>query len=143
MIKKILTAVLLLTVAFCVNARVKYTDEMKSFIGTWTHQDKAGNDCAYRFYVSDGWLIIRYKYVDHFYEGTELEGVTNTNMNVDYTYSNGSFHYDRNYPHANNSITLRLKEGSLVETNSHSSWDEDNPRKVYKATYEAIYDLDF
>lgn len=93
-----------------VDARVKYTDEMKGYIGTWTHTDKLRNVSTYRISVSDGWVVIHYKYEDHFHDGTEWEGMPNRKYTIDYTFSNDKFYFDKNYPpFTYNSMSLELK----------------------------------
>ncbi len=126
-----------------VDARVKYTDEMKGYIGTWTHTDKLGNILAYRIYVSDGWVVIRYKYEDHYSDGTEWEGMANRKYIIDYTFSNGNFYFDRNYPSipTYNSIILELKEGSLIETTQQRGRDDKG--KWYNRSWSTVYELDF
>ncbi len=122
-----------------INARVRYSEEMKSYIGTWTHVDQLGNVLAYRFYVSDGWLIIKYKYEDHYHDGTEWEGMANKKYDIDYIYDNGQFHFSENYSTAHNSMTLELKEGSLICTNHQTVYD--NGRQENN-TYVTVFDID-
>lgn len=124
-------------------ARVKYTNEMKSYIGIWTRTDKFGNISAYRISVNDGWVIIRYKFEEHYHDGTEWEGQANEKYTVDYTYQNGKFYFTKNYPKVStyNSMVLELKEGSLVETTYQTTRNDngiDNTR-----SWTATYELDF
>lgn len=126
-----------------VDARVKYTDAMKGYIGTWTHIDKLGNVLAYRISVSDGWVILRYKYEDHFSDGTEWEGMANRKYTIDYTFSNGKFYFDESYPDipTYNSKSLELKEGSLIETIHQRGRDDKG--KEYSRSWSVVYELDF
>lgn len=102
-------------------ARVKYDESMEPFIGVWTMQDKLGNDYEYKFQVVDGWVVLRYKFVDNYSQGTGMSA--SRKETLDYTYDRGCFHYNEDHPEcdAYNSFSLFLKEGSLVESNRHRS----------------------
>lgn len=101
------------------SARVKYDKSMEPFIGVWTMQDKLGNDYEYKFQVVDGWVVLKYKFVDNYSQGFGMSA--SKKKTLDYTYEGGCFHYNDNYPSSDayNSISLFLKEGSLVESNKH------------------------
>lgn len=124
-----------------VDARVKYTDEMKGYIGTWTRTNDLGDISAYRICVSDGWVVILYKYEDHFNDGTYYEGAFNEKRTIDYTFHNGKFYFDKNFPRAYNSVTLELKEGSLIETIQQRGRDDKG--KEYSRSWSFVYELDF
>lgn len=123
------------------DARVRYTDEMKGYIGTWTHTNNLGDISAYRICVSDGWVVVLYKFEDHFSDGTYYEGALNEKRTIDYTFQNGKFYFDRDYPRAYNSVTLELKEGSLIETIQQRGRDDKG--REYSRTWSVVYELDF
>lgn len=114
-------------------ARVKYDEGMEPFIGVWTKQDKLGNDYEYKFQVVDGWVVLRYKFVDNYSQGTGMSA--SIKKTLDYTYDGGCFHYNDDHPEcdAYNSFSLFLKEGSLVESNRHRS---PGINTTYINTYE-------
>ena len=114
-------------------ARVKYDESMEPFIGVWTKQDKLGNDYEYKFQVVDGWVVLRYKFVDNYSQGTGMSA--SIKKTLDYTYDRGCFHYNEDHPEcdAYNSFSLFLKEGSLVESNRHRS---PGINTTYIYTYE-------
>lgn len=115
------------------SARVKYDKTREPFIGVWTMQDKLGNDYEYKFQVVDGWVVIRSKYVDNYSQGPGRS--LSRKKTLDYTYEGGCFHYNDNHPEydAYNSISLFLKEGSLIESNKHRS---PGTNTTYISTYE-------
>ena len=122
-----------------VDARVKYTDEMRRYMGTWTRTNDLGDVATYRICVSDGWVVILYKYEDHFNDGTYYEGALNEKRTIDYTFHNGKFYFDKDYPRVYNSVTLYLKEGSLIETiEQRGRYDKD-----YSRSWSFVYELDF
>lgn len=114
-------------------ARVKFDDNMEAFIGTWTMQDGVGNEYEYKFQVVDGWVVLRYNFIDNFSRGTAFSA--SRKKNVNYTYKDGKFIYEANYPasDAYNIITLFLKEGSLIESKQHRSRGINT---TYICTYE-------
>lgn len=133
MYKFIITCITLAIVMLPATARTRYEESMEPFIGVWTMQDKLGNDYEYKFQVVDGWLVLRYKFVDNYSQGKGNSATVK--KNPDYTYENGCFYYKENHPEcdAYNSISLYLKEGSLIESNHHRS---PGTNTVYKNTYE-------
>jgi hypothetical protein len=115
------------------SARVKYDKSMEPFIGVWTMQDKLGNDYEYKFQVVDGWVVLRYRFVDNYSQGSGMSA--SRKKNIDYRYEDGCFHYNDDHPEseAYNSISLYLKEGSLVESNRHH---HPGSNTTYINTYE-------
>ena len=132
-LKYLIFVLALVFIGQSLSARVKYDQSMESFIGVWTMQDKLGNDYEYKFQVVDGWMVIRYKFVDNYNQGSGVSA--SRKKNIDYTYEGGRFHYNDDHPEieAYNSISLYLKEGSLVESNSHRDPDTTT---TYINTYE-------
>ena len=132
-LKYLIFVLALVFIGQSLSARVKYDQSMEQFIGVWTMQDKLGNDYEYKFQVVDGWVVIRYKFVDNYNQGSGVSA--SRKKNIDYTYEGGRFHYNDDHPEieAYNSISLYLKEGSLVESNSHRDPDTTT---TYINTYE-------
>ena len=132
-LKYLIFVLALVFIGQSLSARVKYDQSMEPFIGVWTMQDKLGNDYEYKFQVVDGWVVIRYKFVDNYNKGSGVSA--SRKKNIDYTYEGGRFHYNDDHPEieAYNSISLYLKEGSLVESNSHRDPDTTT---TYINTYE-------
>lgn len=132
-LKYLIFVLALVFIGQSLSARVKYDQSMEPFIGVWTMQDKLGNDYEYKFQVVDGWVVIRYKFVDNYNQGSGVSA--SRKKNIDYTYEGGRFHYNDDHPEieAYNSISLYLKEGSLVESNSHRDPDTTT---TYINTYE-------
>lgn len=132
-LKYLIFVLALVFIGQSLSARVKYDQSMEPFIGVWTMQDKLGNDYEYKFQVVDGWVVIRYKFVDNYNQGFGVSA--SRKKNIDYTYEGGRFHYNDDHPEieAYNSISLYLKEGSLVESNSHRDPDTTT---TYINTYE-------
>lgn len=132
-LKYLIFVLALVFIGQSLSARVKYDQSMESFIGVWTMQDKLGNDYEYKFQVVDGWVVLRYKFVDNFSQGTGMSA--SSKKNIDYRYEGGCFHYNDDHPEceAYNSISLYLKEGSLVESNSHR---DPGTNTTYINTYE-------
>ena len=132
-LKYLIFVLALVFIGQSLSARVKYDQSMEPFIGVWTMQDKLGNDYEYKFQVVDGWVVIRSKFVDNYNQGSGVSA--SRKKNIDYTYEGGRFHYNDDHPEieAYNSISLYLKEGSLVESNSHRDPDTTT---TYINTYE-------
>lgn len=132
-LKYLIFVLALVFIGQSLSARVKYDKSMEPFIGVWTMQDKLGNDYEYKFQVVDGWVVIRYKFVDNYNQGAGVSA--SRKKNIDYTYEGGRFHYNDDHPEikAYNSKSLYLKEGSLVESNSHRDPDTTT---TYINTYE-------
>ena len=132
-LKYLIFVLALVFIGQSLSARVKYDQSMEPFIGVWTMQDKLGNDYEYKFQVVDGWVVIRYKFVDNYNQGSGVSA--SRKKNIEYTYEGGRFHYNDDHPEieAYNSISLYLKEGSLVESNSHRDPDTTT---TYINTYE-------
>ena len=132
-LKYLIFVLALVFIGQSLSARVKYDQSMEPFIGVWTMQDKLGNDYEYKFQVVDGWVVIKYKFVDNYNQGSGVSA--SRKKNIDYTYEGGRFHYNDDHPEieAYNSISLYLKEGSLVESNSHRDPDTTT---TYINTYE-------
>ena len=132
-LKYLIFVLALVFIGQSLSARVKYDQSMEPFIGVWTMQDKLGNDYEYKFQVVDGWVVIRYKFVDNYNQGSGVSA--SRKKNIDYTYEGGCFHYNDDHPEceAYNSISLYLKEGSLVESNRHR---HPGTNTTYINTYE-------
>ena len=132
-LKYLIFVLALVFIGQSLSARVKYDQSMEPFIGVWTMQDKLGNDYEYKFQVVDGWVVLRYKFVDNYSQGSGMSA--SRKKNIDYRYEGGRFHYNDDYPESEvyNSISLYLKEGSLVESNSHRDPDTTT---TYINTYE-------
>lgn len=136
----VLSCILLSSIS---NARVRYTDAMKGYIGTWTFTDKLGNISTYRIAVSDGWVILRYKYEEHYHDGTEWEGMANKKYTIDYTFADRKFYFKEDYPSVPtyNSKILELRQGSLVET-TYQRGRNDNGEE-YHRSWSVTYEPDF
>ena len=132
-LKYLIFVLALVFIGQSLSARVKYDQSMEPFIGVWTMQDKLGNDYEYKFQVVDGWVVLRYRFVDNYSQGTGMSA--SRKKNIDYRYESGCFHYNDDHPEseAYNSISLYLKEGSLVESNRHS---HPGSNTTYINTYE-------
>lgn len=131
--KYLLSFFILLLASLSLSARVKYTSEMEGFLGTWEYQDGVKNDYIYRISVSDGWVIVQYRFVDNY-----CDGAASKKLNIDYTYRDGVFYFEMNYPScdAYNDMSLQLHEGSLVETTHHR--DPESSR-----TWNCVYEKSF
>lgn len=138
LIKKLLLVVMILGLsANCMHARVRVTDELQKFVGTWTHVDELGNVSKYQFSVSDGWLILREKY-EHNYG----EHFIRQPKNIDYKYDDGVFYFNEDYPEVPtyNSVMLTLEEGSLIKYIKQKTY-HDGSWHYYNYTY--AYEMDF
>lgn len=108
---------------------------MEGFLCVWEYQDGVKNDYRYRISVSDGWVVIQYKFIDHF---NGPNSPADRKVNIDYTYHDGVFYFQDNHPssEAYNDKTLKLHEGSLVETTHHRSPGSNR-------TWECVFDKSF
>lgn len=108
---------------------------MEGFLGVWEYQDGIKNDYKYRISVSDGWGVIQHKFVDNF---NGPSSPADRKVNIDYTYSDGTFYFQDNHPKSNayNAITLRLQEGSLLEATQHRS---PGSNRTWKCIYEKSF----
>lgn len=125
----------LLLASLSLSARVKYTSEMKGFLGTWEYQDCGKNDNIYRISVSDGWVIVQYRFVDK-----QLDGALSEKINIDYTYRNGVFYFESNHPSRDiyNDMSLKLREGSLVET-THQHHRKSKTSRTWTCVFEKSF----
>ncbi len=133
--KKILLLTLLFVAGISISARVRYTPEMEGFLGTWEYQDGVKNDYRYRISVSDGWVVIQYKFTDNF---NGPNSPSDRKVNIDYTYNDGVFSFQDNHSScdAYNDVTLKLHEGSIVETIHHRS---PGTNRTWQCVYEKSF----
>lgn len=133
--RNILLFTLLFLSCISLSARVRYSPEMEGFLGVWEYQDGIKNDYKYRISVSDGWVVIQYKFVDYF-NGPSSQA--DRKVNIDYIYSDGTFYFQDNHPESDayNDMNLRLHEGSLVETTQHRS---PGCNRTWKCVYEKSF----
>lgn len=119
--------------AVSLSARVKYTPEMEGFLGTWEYQISYGYNAifTYQISISDGWVVVRQK-IDHGNPG----GLVREINIKDYTYSNGILSFDDSILNCRRTISLKLQEGSLVET-IHSDYqgESDKSERVYEKSF--------